>query len=131
MMYGHNGKFLIQMPQPYRGNKQKTTLNVKTAISLNGGTKTIPVYGAGIAVSGDFIKFANHDKVYVLMSNGTNPSSLEIHPALTKFVPANTAVVIDTGVTMLAMYDSSQILGLQYTDGILTDPGQIKFIEAL
>lgn len=58
-----------------------------TSIAVDGGTGTIPV--------GDFIKFANHNKVYMVTSGVTNSGTLEIQPGLHAAVVDNEQVIYD------------------------------------
>lgn len=74
---------------------------VRTATSQ--GATAVPLQGFSGAVSGqlragDFVKFGNHSKVYIVTedanSNVSGQLTLNIHPQLMQAVPVNTPLVI-------------------------------------
>jgi hypothetical protein len=129
VLNGHNGIFYIRMPQlvgviPSSGN-------IKTTTECVAGSTLINVSLTQGLKPGEFINFSNHSKVYLVHTSGTNGNNIRISPALQKNVPANTTIITGGKVTMLARYDTSVKLGITYIDGVLSDPGSIRLIEAL
>jgi len=60
------------------------------------GDSTIAVNGfIGTIKAGDFVKFNNHDKVYMVTSSLTNAGTLNIEPGLYENVADNTSVIYD------------------------------------
>jgi len=70
---------------------------VTGSMAVNGahtaGDSTIDVDGfTGTIKAGDFVKFANHTKVYMVVSDLTGAGSLSIEPAITSDLADNEAV---------------------------------------
>ena len=95
-----------------------TIINVA---GLNG--KDLPV--------GEFITFAGHSKVYIVVDSGIDGVGVTISPPLLSNIPHNAIISYGDKVTMRGKYDTDTLLGIQYTDGILANAGQIRIIEAL
>ena len=67
------------------------TLAVNNSAGYVAGASTITVDGlTGTLKAGDFIKFANHDKVYTVVADGV--TSLIIEPSLQLPVPNNVVI---------------------------------------
>jgi len=102
--YGSYDSFQIVLPEiSYpKGNNYSFigTPQVASASALAVGTSSIPCNNFGgaskteVLRAGDFIKFANHNKVYMVVENvNTNSSSeatITINPGLTQTVPIGT-----------------------------------------
>lgn len=119
-----------QLPSVDRLN----TAGVSLAINANasGGASTVAVVSDGIISKGSFIKFSNHDKVYLVTADvaaGTVPVS--IYPSLRSAV--TTAHTMNTGASVDLRYyrEVSNLRGLTFTDGILSSTGTINLVEAL
>lgn len=72
--------------------------NVTGTMAVNGahttGDTTVAVDGiSGTIKAGDFVKFNNHDKVYMVTSDLTGPGTLNIEPGLYSDVADNTTVI--------------------------------------
>jgi hypothetical protein len=131
---GYDTVFDIQVPQVFRGSSEKSTATVIRTNFLNPVNSTIIDCSVnGTLLKGEFIKFINHDKIYVVLNTITNSSSaqLQIYPSLRVQVPENTIILTKEDVLMKCRYDTSTVLGITYIDGILSDPGTVGFIEAL
>jgi hypothetical protein len=131
---GYDQVFDIQMPQVYKrgGSTDSATLiTVNSSTAVN--TTDLIVTSNGTLSSGNFIKFSNHDKVYLVTNTVTSGSSslMKIFPSLRKPIPGNTFIIVRNNVTMKARYDASTTLGISYVDGVLSDPGTVSFIEAI
>ncbi len=127
--------FFVRMPQIYRtstisGNLSPTSAATYPAASSlltfnNMATEKLPV--------GEFIKFANHAKVYTVTASSVNGSqnTVTIFPKLVNTVTSGESVFYGSKVTMTAKYDEDTQLGLQYQDGILVAIDSVSLIEAL
>jgi len=119
-----------QLPSVARLN----TAGVSLVINANasGGASSVTVVSDGIISKGSFIKFSNHDKVYLVTADvaaGTVPVS--IYPSLRSAV--TTAHTMNTGASVSLRYyrDVSNLRGLTFTDGILSSTGTVNLVEAL
>jgi hypothetical protein len=132
---GYDNVVDIQMPQVYRSNDNKTTSTSIISVSANAtkGQTTISISNNnGTLAKGEFIKFQNHDKVYLVTSTlASSSGSITIYPRLNFDVSSGTPMLYGSSTILKARYDTNTILGITYEDGILSDPGTIGFIEAL
>lgn len=128
---GFDAVFLIQMPQIYRQPGATKVNTLFTAQDYLKGANSIASQLVGQVGIGEFIRFANHNKIYTVRKSLKNSGQLEIYPQLVAAVPGGTAIYVDTAVNMQVRYDPTTILGIKYVDGILADPGSVKFVEAL
>lgn len=132
--YGHDKTFAVRMPQVYNeGSTFPKVLSLKATNTVLAGADTINISGLidNEMPEGEFIKFASHNKVYVVVEKGSNGGGVKIFPPLLQNVTANTDIKYGAEVVMTARYDLDTRLGIAYTDGILSDPGVIRFIEAI
>jgi ribosomal protein S28E/S33 len=131
---GYDQVFDVQVPQVFKRSGETSTATTVRVNSLNAAnSSTISCNVNGTLLKGEFIKFTNHDKVYILLNNVTTSSTaqLQIYPSLRTQVPENTLILTKKEVIMKCRYDTSTALGITYIDGILSDPGTVGFIEAL
>lgn len=128
----------VRVPQIYR----KSPVVVGYSISLSAdapagtsllnltGTASLPAY---MLPRGEFITFAGDPKVYMILDPGTpsgyNSINVKITPSLAASRSIYDVVTYGNLVTMECYYDPNTILGIKYTDGILTDPGSVKLLE--
>jgi len=135
----------LEMPQL---NSRGETISSGTSgalLRVNGahtaGDKTVQIDGM-VSLStinkGRFVKFANHDKIYLVTStstaSGAGLSTLNIYPSLRKDVPNDTQLLyrdVTDDITFTAYRDITNVQGITYTDGILSELGTINLIEAL
>jgi len=116
-----------------------TLVSVSTAHSANDSTVTIDGMGISTTIKkGRFVKFSNHDKVYLVTAtstaSGLGVATLNIYPSLRTEVPNDTQLLYRDGtdaITLTAFRDISNSQGIIYTDGILSEMGTISIIEAL
>lgn len=132
---GYDTVVEIQMPQVYRSKATDSTTSTSN-IQVNGaaaaGSSSVIIdNNNGTLTKGEFISFSNHDKVYLVTSNRVEDGSLSIFPPLVSTVPDNTIIKYGNNVVLKARYNTDVILGITYTDGIMSDPGVLTFIEAL
>ena len=121
---GNDTVFPIRMPQAV-GVKltSNNSMNANQPIYTN----IFNINGSGVS-KGEFIQFEGHAKVYLVVSGGT---TITIKPSLRQAITAGTNIISGGKVTMSARYDSETRVGITYVDGILSDPGSLKFIEAV
>jgi len=131
---GYHQVMYLRMPQVYRINKNP--IDVATVSlgldNLRGSTAIALVGNASVRVGkGEFINIGNDPKVYLVVGITTDGSAAQIRPSLRTNVNAGDLIKYGKYCTMAARYDSSSVLGIKYTDGVMSDPGSVKFIEAL
>jgi len=126
---GHSETFDIRMPQVYRGQNNPANLS-SIAASGTAGASTVSISGnSGVLYKGEFVRFTSHNKTYMVTATLNGSGTLSIFPRLL----TTTAGSMEHGdtVTFKAVYDTSVVTGLVYTDGILTDPGVLTFLEKI
>lgn len=133
MLTSGYGEFMyVRMPQLYRNGAQMPTGLSLTVAGAPQGSDTVNISGAGSnLLKGEFIKFASHAKVYMIIDKGVNGVGVKISPRLIAPVTVGTVVNYGGKVTMRCKYEFNTVLGLQFNDGILSSPGQVKVVEAL
>jgi len=131
---GYDQIFDIQVPQVYRlRDKNATTTTSIITASANAVSNTSSIYiqgNNGSLSKGEFIKFSNHDKIYILTSNRIGNGTINIYPPLLTDVSIGTGISYGANTTMKVRYDTDAVLGITFTDGILSDPGSITLIES-
>jgi hypothetical protein len=86
---------------------------------------------------GSFIKFSNHNKIYMTTNNIETPGgsvTLQLYPTLRSNVTANTSLYhpgSSIKPTLQYYRDLETLQGITYEDGVIVNPGTIKLIEAL
>jgi hypothetical protein len=131
---GHSGIAYIRVPQVYGRNseceKQSYDNPQPVASAASSFSITIPAAGVGIT-AGEFINYKGN-KVYLVTAVNVSGADLvlTVFPRLIDPTAGGT-VYFGRRCYMAARYDPSTTLGITYVDGILSDPGSAKFIEAL
>jgi hypothetical protein len=128
----------MDMPQLNVGGQVISQGTSSSTITTSGAhaanESSIAITGAtGTITKGRFLKFSNHDKLYIVKDNYSGTGDLEIYPTLRKALPAATTVHYkDTDpVTFVGIRDFTNISGIIYTDGVLSEAGNINLIEAI
>lgn len=119
-----------QLPSVARLNTAGVSLVISVAAS--GGASSVTVVSDGIISKGSFIKFSNHDKVYLVTADvaaGTVPVS--IYPSLRSAVAITDTMNTGASVSLRYYRDVSNLRGLTFTDGILSSTGAVNLVEAL
>ena len=123
-----------QLPSVARLNTAGVSLVISVAAS--GGAPSVTVVSDGVISKGSFIKFSNHDKVYLVTADvaaGTVPVS--IYPSLRSAVTtSHTLYTSNAGASSVSLRyyrDVSNLRGLTFTDGILSSTGTVNLVEAL
>jgi hypothetical protein len=143
----YDTKFFVRMPQLYiqghgaRGLSAKTPvgcpITMKPILTLaegyTAGSTVLNINGLATynMMAGEFINFAGDSKVYLVVEPGVNGVGVKIFPSLRKAKSANVEVIYGDRVTMVAYYDTDNVFGVRYSDGVMTDPGTFKLVEAL
>ena len=120
--------FNIVLPEISSKSGDATGL-VLTSASEAIGQTTISVDGfTGTLKAGDIIKFDNHSKVYMVVSDLTGAGDLQIQPALRVAVSDNTVITYDNVPFTVRLNNDVQ----EYTLGLasLVDY-EVDFIEAV
>ncbi len=133
---GYSEVFNVEMPQPYRGTSIYPTGTLPAFASA--GTYFVRVSSIGNLNRGDFISFTNYNKVYLITaisSYGGNPSypgvyTLTVFPRIMSEI-SNGTLNYGNNVIFKARYDTDSMIGIKYIDGILSDPGTVKLVEAI
>jgi hypothetical protein len=135
VMNGYHTTIYIRMPQVYRASKMSGGLSLTVGApgaTIGGTTVNISGVGASGLPVGEFIQFGTDKKVYVVTDSGTGSGTgTKVFPPLKASYGAGAVVTYGDKVTMACRYDVSTVLGIQYTDGVLSDPGSVKFIEVI
>lgn len=125
VIHGHNGVFKIRMPQVALLKTNTGSLQTDSS-TYAAGTNVINTTGITVT-PGEFISINN--KVY--LTTAVSGGLLTISPGLVAPVSPNTVVRSGDSVTMFARYDTDTHIGIVYADGVLMDPGSLRFIEDL
>jgi len=143
MVSTFHDKLTLEMPQlNVRGEAISSGTSTSSITTFSGtqlvGDSTIAISGLGLGNTinkGRFIKFSNHDKIYLLTETVTGDGSdfLNIYPSLRTSVAGSTQILYrDTdAITLSAYRDITNVQGITYTDGVLSELGTINLIEAL
>jgi len=126
---GHTERFTIRVPQNTGVIRRRTAVVTPIAIGAMGSSTVTVSSNVGLIPKGTFIRFDNHDKLYMTTTNMEGDGVMGIYPPLRSDI--NALFKHRDDVDMYCVYDSSVISGMAYTDGILMDVGAIKLIEKL
>lgn len=124
-----------QFKEVYDATTCSNSPRVLTAASAGAGTIVVDKASAsGLLPKGSFVKFSNHDKLYILtenlnMSSGTTRA--KIYPALTRSVGINTSLNFLENCEISYFRDISDLKGITFSDGILSNIGTVNLVEAL
>lgn len=118
-------KFYATMPQVH--GLVISSASLYTSAPSAAGASTISV--TGLMTPGEFINFGIDPKVYLVTAATSN--SVTILPALLSAVPDVTNIRRGRNTYIRLRYDTDTQIGIIYTDGILSDHGSVKLIEAL
>ena len=126
---GYTEKFDIMIPQNYGSIKRKTSNSTCTTVASQFATTVAVTNNSGIIPAGTFVKFLNHEKVYMTTTELTGTGNIGIYPPL--MTSLNGTFMIHKNVIMKCYRETDSVRGMVYTDGILMDMGAMKFVEAL
>lgn len=116
--------FAVTMPQVfYRGTVVQSTL----AASSSAGVGSTSINISGGPVAGEFIRFTNHKKVYLVTA--VSGSAATLFPGLLAAVSSGQAIESGKNTKLWCRYGLDSIKGMSYEDGVLMDIGEIQLIE--
>jgi len=122
------------MPQLPSVDKARTTSGdmTITAITSSGAT-SVPIgnNNGNLLPKGSFIKFSNHDKIYITTADRLSNGVVNIYPALRQSL--TTSHTCKTGSDVILTYFRSidNATGITFTDGVLSNVGSITLVEAI
>ena len=122
------------MPQNYGAVQRLSSTSVAPKVvggALKYATQLLIKDIVGTIPKGTFIKFSDHSKIYMLTADVISEGSMNIYPPLRRDVAGDTNITFKNDVIMDALYDTDNVAGMVYTDGILMDMGAVTFIEYL
>lgn len=130
---GSFGTVQVLFPQNYgtmleRNGQTSTPLATGTA-----GTTQVVLTNTmfnSFIPKGTFIKFLNHNKIYMTTADLNNAGTLNIYPELRTSV-SSIAMYWGNNVIGTFYYDTDVMHGMQYIDGILMSIDTLKLVEAL
>ena len=126
---GHTEPFTIVVPQNTGVISRRTSVVTPVGVGSIGSSFLTISSNVGLLPKGTFIKFDEHDKVYMLTTNLEGDGVAGIYPPLRNDVDSLFRHRDD--VIMKCVYDTDVISGMTYTDGILMDVGAVKIVEKL
>jgi hypothetical protein len=126
---GYTSALNILMPQN-TGSRHKRVRGTPPIASGSLDGDTIVVTTTAKIPRGTYIRFANHSKIYLTLSEKDAAGVIKIYPTLRQSV-VNQSMEWEDDVIMPAYIDLDTTVGMSYTDGILMDMGTVKFVEAL
>ena len=120
--------FTIVLPQVSEASGTASgTLTANAAVAI--GATSIAVDGfTGILKAGDMVKFAGHNKVYMITADRSGPGSLYFEPALISSVSENEVITYDDVPFTVRLNNDVQEFGIA-TD--LTYSYEVDFVEAI
>jgi hypothetical protein len=116
--------FEFNVPQPDNPSLN-TSLSGNLLVNALAGTSVIST--AANTPVGRFIRFANHQKTYMVID--VNGNSKTLYPALEANVTTSVSFSYGTNTTMRVFYDDSQVRGITFENGRLSNPGTIVLVE--
>ena len=124
-----------QIPSVVAGNTAGVSLVISANVAL--GLSSVTIVNNGVIKKGSFIKFSNHDKMYMVTADvaasagGVTPVAVSLYPSLRTAV--TTAHTLKTGASAVLTYyrDIDNLAGLTFTDGLISSAGTISLIEAI
>lgn len=127
----------MELPQLNEVNKRVTQLTPATTFAsgaIGDSIVEVNTFGAETVIpKGSFIKFAGHQKVYILTADRTNGGTLSFFPPLIDTVASSESVYHagSGGVTFRYWKDDTTSMGVTYEDGVLASVQGLKLLEAL
>ena len=123
-----------QLPSVVKANTSSVVLPISANASA--GSSSVSITSDGVISKGSFIKFSNHNKVYLVTASvGAGAVSVSLYPSLRSAVTTSHTFDTSNGpasaVTLNYYRDVSNLRGLTFTDGILSSTGTVNLVEAL
>lgn len=118
-------KFYATMPQVHGLAISNSSLYTSAAAAAGASTLSV----TGQMTPGEFINFGIDPKVYLVTE--VTPSTVSVLPPLLNAVPNTTNIRRGRNTYIRVRYDTDTQLGIIYTDGVVSDHGSVKLVEAL
>jgi hypothetical protein len=135
VLKGYSAVFQLRMPQVYRPAALKTptggTIQVSGGLAAGATNMNVVGLGGGEVAIGEFFQFTGINKVFLVTDGGTAGVGVGFYPPVPESVSTLTTLIFGDKVTCHVRYDTDNILGITYTDGIVSDPGRARFIEVI
>lgn len=134
MIQGLTTSATMVMPQlPSVANNNTIGVSSALTAAAAAGESSVIAYSDGVLSKGSFIKFSNHDKLYMVTADVTAGASVvvNIYPSLRTAV--TTSHTLETGTSAVLSYyrDIDTTQGLTFSDGIISSAGKISLVEAI
>lgn len=130
---GTHTSFLITMPQVHGLPEIESVANTSAPFQMTAYDDTITTTQS--LKKGEFINIGPSQKVYAVLADSTSKTVGETIYFETKIMPPllqnfGTSIVYRGRQTLARVYyDMDTQLGIHYVDGVLSDPGSVKFVE--
>tara|TARA_R110000764_G_scaffold238754_2_gene336409 strand:- start:881 stop:1465 length:585 start_codon:yes stop_codon:yes gene_type:complete len=119
-----------QIPSVVAGNTAGISLVISSVASA--GASTVTIVNDGIIKKGSFIKFSNHDKIYMVtedVSSGT--VNVPIYPSLRSAVAITDTFQTGSYAVLSYYRNIDNLTGLTFSDGLISNAGSISLTEAI
>jgi hypothetical protein len=129
MMSGEFEEFDFTVPQMLSPERNHSALIGSIIDHVPAGSTTIPV-SAGLILPSTFIRFSNHQKIYMVKTR-KDPlgSTMSIFPELQVSLSSANTFNYGNNVVARVMYAPDTVRGITFSDGVLSDPGTISLEE--
>lgn len=109
------------------------TIGVSRAISsASAGASSVNLNNNGFMSKGTFVKFSNHDKIYMVTADhSAGVSPVSIYPTLRVAVTGTDTLKTGSSAVLTYYRSIDNAMGITFTDGLLSNAGSINLIEAL
>jgi hypothetical protein len=121
------------MPQlPSVAKKNTASANLAVTSSALAGATSLQVSNDGLLSKGSFVKLSNHDKLYMVTADvEAGTVDVPIYPILRKTISTATVLLTGSAAVITCYRDISNVRGITFQDGILSNAGSITLIEAV
>jgi hypothetical protein len=133
-----NVKTMIMPQLPVVAKRHNMNTSPLVATAAGAGSEYVYIDSAivdGLLPKGAFIKFSNHDKIYVVRQDvsfdGLADKYIHIYPSLSKNVNTSTSLLTGNNCVLTYYRDIDNAQGITFTDGVLSNAGTINLVEAL
>lgn len=121
---GVSNIIFARMPQVPGLITTSAAVTLTAGVALGATSLTL----SSAVVAGEFLQLTGDSKVYLVTVGGATPT---VAPKIRKAFTVGTALILGAKVTLSCRYDTDTMTGITFTDGILSDPGSVRLIEAL
>lgn len=122
-----------------------TTLSLDVGVSATAGAYSVTVSNnngsggaacTGVLPKGSFIKFSNHDKLYIVTADTTFPNTINnqtisIYPKLKTNLTTSHSMKAKDSTVLTYFRSIDNATGITFSDGVLSNIGTVNLIEAI